>query len=97
MDRWLIILPLASWRITRLIYQDKIAEPLRRLLGEEVEENEFGEILIYPDTFTGNLISCHSCVSVWGAFLACLTYLICPWLLVPLALSAVTILIERWT
>lgn len=97
MGYWTLVLPLACWRIARLIYQDKIAEPLRHLMGERVEENEDGIAYIYPDTFTGNLISCHSCVSVWAAFLTCATYLVCPWLLVPLALSATTIIIERWT
>lgn len=92
MDRWLIIVPLAAWRTTRLIYSDKIAEALRQAMGEREEDG----IYTYPDTFLGNLISCHGCVSVWAAFLTCLTYLICPWLLVPLALSSITIFLERW-
>lgn len=97
MDRWLIILPLACWRLAKLVYSDKIMEPFRRWMGESVEDSEFGEILTYPDTFTGNLISCFSCVSMWAAFATIITYLLFPWLLIPLALSAAALIIDRWT
>lgn len=87
---WFIIVPLAAWRLTVLIHQDKIAAPIRRLFGEVVTEG----IIWYPSTFLGELIQCFRCVSVWTSLITLGIYFLFPLLLLPLALSGAVMLIE---
>ncbi|MDQ0198208.1 DUF1360 domain-containing protein [Neobacillus ginsengisoli] len=69
----LVILALASFRLTRLIVFDKITEFLRNPFFEEIEEkNEDGTIGIYylPKgkgirKFVGQLLSCYWCTGIW--------------------------------
>jgi hypothetical protein len=69
----LLMLGLATFRITRLIVYDKITEPLRRPFFTEVEEvNDDGSIDIYirPKDkgirrWVGELFSCHWCTGIW--------------------------------
>lgn len=79
-----IVYTLAVWRITNIIYDEKIFEGLRNRLKKEIVEG----VWVYPDTFIGDLFSCFWCLSVWVSFL-CLPFILwCPELLYPFALSA---------
>ncbi|PWW19152.1 uncharacterized protein DUF1360 [Cytobacillus oceanisediminis] len=78
----LIILSLASFRLTRLIVFDKITQFIRKPFLEEVEEKgEDGETEIYLVIkkgrirgFFGELLSCYWCTGVWSAIFLCTLY-----------------------
>lgn len=89
---WWVIVPLAAWRLTVLVHRDRIAQPLRRLFGEKRDGLGMPS---YPDTFFGYLIACFLCLSVWTGVIAYVVYLLFPYALIPLALSAVSIIIEE--
>ncbi|WP_251552447.1 DUF1360 domain-containing protein [Neobacillus muris] len=69
----LIILSLASFRLTRLVVYDKITEFIRAPFFDEIEEeNENGEreIFYIPKEkgfrhFFGELLSCYWCTGIW--------------------------------
>jgi hypothetical protein len=71
----LMILSLASFRLTRLLVFDKITEFIRHPFFDEVEEeNAAGEREIYyipkpsgPKRFFGELLSCYWCTGIWTA------------------------------
>lgn len=77
----LLILALATARGTRLVVEDVITEPIRRLFV-----NKFGEE--HKLTY---LVHCVFCTSIWigfvAALFACLVLGISWWWLVPLALA----------
>ena len=88
----LVLLVFASWRLTCIIYEDKIAERFRELFGEKVHDG----LASYPDTFLGNLISCFRCVSVWTSFFITVLYLIHPVLILPFSISGLIIILNNW-
>lgn len=102
----LLILALASFRLTRLLVYDKITEFIRRPFFEELEEtNKDGEVEIYlvPKKggirgFFGNLLSCYWCTGVWSSIILCLLYLFKMSLTLPillvLAVAGLAALIE---
>ncbi|WP_026583736.1 DUF1360 domain-containing protein [Bacillus sp. J33] len=108
----LLILSLASFRLTRLIVYDKITEFIRRPFFEEVEEKgENGETEIYLVIkqgrirgFFGELLSCYWCTGVWSAALLYASYLFLGEWAVPLLLiltvagiaSIIESLVQRW-
>jgi hypothetical protein len=59
----LVILSLATFRLTHLIIKDKIAEKIREPFFEEVEIE--GDIYLQPNGFIGNLLSCQWCTGFW--------------------------------
>jgi hypothetical protein len=69
----LVILSLASFRLTRLIVFDKITEFIREPFFDEMEEvNEEGEKELYyipkkegVKKFFGELLSCYWCTGIW--------------------------------
>lgn len=71
----LLILSLASFRLTRLLVFDKITEFLREPFFNEIkEENEFGEFEVYympkeegVKKFLGELLSCYWCTGIWAS------------------------------
>lgn len=70
----LLIVVLASYRLTHLLVFDSIAEPLRQLLG--------GRPIV------GALIDCYWCAGIWvSAGLAIVGDL--PWMQLPVAILAV--------
>ncbi|MCD5324658.1 MULTISPECIES: DUF1360 domain-containing protein [Pontibacillus] len=87
----LIILVLASFRITRLLVYDTITEWLRRPFHKEIEQvNGEGETEIFIEAkgrglqkFIGELLSCHWCTGVWVSALVYGTFLYLP-VLIPL-------------
>lgn len=70
----IIVIALATWRLAHILNEEKIAEGLRKKLGEKEVEGLYE----YPDTFFANLISCFRCLSVWAAAAAVLLYLVYP-------------------
>ncbi|NSL51433.1 DUF1360 domain-containing protein [Calidifontibacillus erzurumensis] len=71
----LLLLSLASFRLTRLLVYDKITNFIRRPFHREVEEKlEDGTVETYIEIkgkglrrFIGELLSCHWCTGVWSA------------------------------
>ncbi|UOE56805.1 DUF1360 domain-containing protein [Cytobacillus oceanisediminis] len=102
----LLILALASFRLTRLIVFDKITEFLRKPFLEEVEEkDENGEIEVYwvvkegkVRGFFGELLSCYWCTGVWSTlFLYASYYFYASWsapVLLILAIAGLAAIIE---
>ncbi|NHC40223.1 DUF1360 domain-containing protein [Bacillus sp. MM2020_1] len=71
----ILILSLASFRLTRLLVFDKITEFIREPFFNEIkEENEEGEIEVYYlpkekgfKKFIGELLSCYWCTGIWAS------------------------------
>ncbi|MEH7108998.1 MULTISPECIES: DUF1360 domain-containing protein [Bacillaceae] len=69
----LILLSLASFRLTRLLVYDKITEFLRNPFFDEIQqETENGELETYYipkqtgiKRFFGELLSCYWCTGIW--------------------------------
>ncbi|GLB58935.1 DUF1360 domain-containing protein [Cytobacillus sp. NCCP-133] len=108
----LVILSLASFRLTRLIVFDKISEFIRSPFIEEVEEkNEEGEAEIYLvvkegriRSFFGELLSCYWCTGVWSAVLLCSLYFLLKEWAVPVLLvlavagfaAIIETIVQKW-
>lgn len=94
---WLdtILIALATWRLTSIVFREEIARPLRGLAGGKWDETL--ESTVYQETFLGSLFSCFWCLSVWMAFIILLTFLIFPPVVYVLAFSTAAIIIERYT
>lgn len=89
---WLVVGSLAAWRLTNIAHWEKIFRPVRRLF--DIREDDEGRF-IYPDTFFGKLWSCFWCLSVWVSLGVTIVILVFPWVLLPFAISAVAIIIEK--
>ncbi|MEH7085263.1 DUF1360 domain-containing protein [Neobacillus drentensis] len=69
----LLLLSLASFRLTRLLVFDKITEFIRVPFFNEIKEvNEYGEMEVYyvpkekgVKKFFGELLSCYWCTGIW--------------------------------
>lgn len=102
----IVIISLASFRLTRLIVFDKITEFLRApFFEEEIEMNNEGEEEIYyvpkkgiPTHFFGELLSCYWCTGVWSTLGICIFYFMWPIyatpILIVLAIAGVAAIIE---
>ncbi|MFE8700414.1 DUF1360 domain-containing protein [Cytobacillus sp. FJAT-54145] len=102
----LVMISLASFRLTRLIVFDKITEFIRSpFFVEEEEVNEFGETEVYyvPKKgglkgFLGELLSCYWCTGIWSATFLCILYMIWPSVTFPILLilstAAIAAIIE---
>ncbi|GIN62993.1 membrane protein [Robertmurraya siralis] len=102
----LIVISLASFRLTRLIVFDKISEFIRNpFFEEEIEVNENGneEVYLVPKkglikNFIGELLSCYWCTGIWSAAGLCLFYLKWPLFAFPflliLAVAGIAAIIE---
>jgi hypothetical protein len=79
----LLILTLATYRVTRLVVKDAITEPLRRRTTERLN----------PDSKLRELLECPWCVGFWLSCAAVGLFALAPvtvtWLALPLAISAV--------
>lgn len=90
----LIILSLASFRLTRLIVFDKVTEFIREPFFDEVqEENSEGQMEIYylPKQgrikgFFGELLSCYWCTGIWCATVIVVFYYLFPGCAAPICL-----------
>jgi hypothetical protein len=71
----LLLLSLASFRLTRLLIFDKITEFIRAPFFDEIkEENVGGEVEVYYvpkktgiKKFFGELLSCYWCTGIWAS------------------------------
>jgi hypothetical protein len=97
---WLIIAGLAAWRLTNIIHWEGIAAPIRKIFGGHYDKDHdvvyeplriFGKEVM----FFASLMSCFWCLSVWVSMLVIILVLVFPWILLPFAISAVAIIIER--
>lgn len=93
---WLIIAGLAAWRITSILHHERIAEPVRKLIGvREIEpsaNSTLSEVSrFYPDTFLGQLFECFLCLSVWVGLIMLVVLVVFPLAMIPLAISALAI------
>lgn len=86
----IFILSIAVWRITHMVYEEKIFEVVRFRLQAEIAEG----VYTYPDTFIGNLFSCFWCISVWVSFVCTIMLLLYKPLLYPFVASAITMWVQ---
>ncbi|MFC0561968.1 DUF1360 domain-containing protein [Halalkalibacter alkalisediminis] len=93
----LVVLILASYRLTRLIVFDEITSFIRKpFITVTYEENEAGQ-LVESIEFKGKglrywigvLLSCHWCVGIWSAFCMVIIYQFIPALHLILVVLAV--------
>lgn len=89
----LVIVGLATWRITHMLMYEtgpwKLLTHFRELTG--IRHDTDGEPLGYP---IGSVLGCHWCLSFWVSLLCLLLPTI---LLLPFCVSCVSILIELMT
>ncbi|KAB2337235.1 DUF1360 domain-containing protein [Cytobacillus depressus] len=101
----LMILALASFRLTRLVVYDKITEFLRSPFFDEIEEkNNDGESEIYliPKKggirgFLGDLLSCYWCTGIWSTLFLYIVFIYFPKvipIIVILAVAGIAAIIE---
>lgn len=102
----LLIISLATFRLTRLIVFDKITEFIRApFFEEETDINADGEEEVYYvpkkgifTNFIGELLSCYWCTGVWTALAVCIFYFTSPQLATPilivLAVAGLAAIIE---
>ena len=88
---WLIVAALASWRIASVIHREGILRGMRKWLGVREE----GELVFYPDSFLGELLSCLWCLSVWTSLATTILLFVFPYILLPFAISSAVILFEK--
>lgn len=99
----LVILGLASFRLTRLIVVDLIMEWLRKpFMDIRIEINEEGEEeeWVEPNGFIGEGLSCQWCVGVWASILVFLLYSYIPFGEFPviiLALAGLQSILYGWS
>lgn len=86
---WLVVYFLATYRLTSILYREKIGGRFRKLMGADETE----ETITYPDTFFGKLISCFWCLSVWAGLFNLGFLLLLPEALLPFAASTVSIIL----
>lgn len=90
----LVLLSLASFRITRLLVFDRITKFLRAPFFVEVEEiNEDGEkeLFYVPKKtlirgFIGEMLSCFWCTGIWISMMVFLSFTLFPTITVPILL-----------
>lgn len=73
----LLMIILASYRLTHLVVFDKITEPIRELFLKKIE-NKDHEIKKVPKSMIGYLLTCYWCTGIWSAILLCLLYTFLP-------------------
>ena len=90
----LLILSLASFRLTRLLVFDKIFEFMREPFFDEIlEENDDGELETYylpkdrgVKKFIGEMLSCYWCTGIWTSALIVLLFNFYPAFAAPILL-----------
>lgn len=95
---WLIVGGLAAWRITSILHREKIAAPIRKKIGimAVAEDDEDPNYWIYPNSFIGQVFHCFWCLSVWVGMILTPILLFIPQLLLPFALSAMSIIVKDY-
>ena len=94
----IIILCLATWRLTSLLNTESgpynVMARLRHLIG--VRHDEYSNV--YGKNQIAEMVACHWCLSIWVGIAVAVSYYLWNdvwWLMLPLALSAVSIIIDR--
>jgi len=59
-----ILLSLASWRITSLLHTEAAFDWLRKLIGIDRNDSYDTHSWFYPDNFIGELFSCFWCLAL---------------------------------
>lgn len=97
----IIIAILATWRLSAMLSYEtgpfNIFILLREMAG--IVHDDDGKKIVVPESFFAELLDCVWCLSVWigGAMaIGLFFYPVLFWLLLPFALSAGAILIERF-
>lgn len=97
----LIILGLATWRISSLLVNEKgpgnIFIRIRELTG--IQHDNFGDPYMIPERFFSQVLSCVWCCSVWVAMAFTVIYKLIPfWEVIayPFALSAIAVTIQTY-
>lgn len=90
---YLIIAVLAVWRITHMVWKERIFRSFRYLFGERLDKAT--GFFSYPDTWYGYLIDCFLCLSVHVSIWVTVVWYLCPILLVPFALSTLAIWMQE--
>lgn len=97
----ILIISLASFRITRLFVFDKITENLRSPFFDEMMEE--GEIFLVPKPkgvrkWIGEMISCYWCTGIWVSAALVIGYTYLPSFFIPLiiifAVAAIASVVE---
>ena len=95
----LIILVLATWRLTSLlVWEDgpfEVFARIRHVLGVRYDDRS----MAYGTNWLAKGVVCPACASVWFGTFWAVAYWLWPdvwWLALPLALSAGAIALERW-
>jgi hypothetical protein len=96
-----VIGALAVWRLSSLLHRERgpfdIFHRLRELIGVKHGDGMLGDV--FPDTYLGQLFACVWCLSVNVAIVWTVIYAIwptgCRWASLPLALSALGLLVEK--
>ncbi len=87
----LIILALATYRISRFLVEDTLFSPVRDRIWAKFHPGS---------TKIGYFFTCYWCTSIWAASALVVCYILVPWLAIPvavvLALSTVVGLIDHW-
>ncbi|RFU64106.1 DUF1360 domain-containing protein [Peribacillus glennii] len=104
----LILLGLASFRLTRLIVFDKITEFLRSPFFDEIEEiaeDGTSEVYLIPKKtglkrWLGELLSCYWCTGIWVSMFLAALHLFGPtfgdYIIFVLAIAAIGSIIETF-
>lgn len=87
----LLILALATYRISRFLVEDTLFSPVRDRIWARFPPES---------TFAGYFFTCYWCSSIWAASALVICYILVPWLAIPvaavLALSTVVGLLDHW-
>lgn len=98
---WLLTGSLAAWRLTNIIHWEGIAAPIRKFFGGNSDKEgniHYEPLYIFGKrvTFFARLLACFQCLSVWVGILTTILILVFPWILIPFAVSAIAIIVERF-
>jgi len=96
----LLVLALATWRLTSLLNREAgpfgLLTKFRHLIG--IRYDEYSNV--YGKNQIAEMVTCHWCLSVWVGIAVAASYYLWNdvwWLMLPLALSTVSIIIDRIT
>lgn len=103
----LVLIALATYRLTHLVVFDKVFEPIRNLFVRRMVRQYDGKPLILYTLqggrlrrFVGKIMNCPWCASVWIAALLTTLYVYGPrgiiWIYLFLAAAAITGIVETW-
>lgn len=84
-----MVMVMAVARVTRILVDETIAEPIRKAVG--IYHNDAGKKITHDDTFLAQLLWCFWCTSVWISAAFVLVYALSPFLFdilsIPFAVS----------